>query len=119
MSFSYNEAMVASKKIVTQSPVKFTIEDVSRVAVLANLTLTQKQKEKLLPQILSVLDYMSKIQQADTKDVRETAQVTGLENVFREDTIEIERMFTQEEALANAPKSHNGFFVAEAIFNKD
>jgi len=45
-------------------------------------------------------------------------QVTGLENATREDEVQEERMFTQEEALRNAPRTHNGYFVVDQILDK-
>ena len=93
-----------------------TVDDVRHVAKLANLQLTEEQIHKFRDQLTSVLGYMSKIQQLDTKDVIPTAQVTGLENVFRDDIVEESRMLTQEQALSNAKRTYNGYFVVDAVF---
>jgi len=51
-----------------------------------------------------------------TAQVEETSQVTGMENVFRED--EIKPSLSQDEVLANAPRKYKGYFVVEAIFEE-
>ena len=93
-----------------------TVEEVKHLAKLANLILTPEQLEKMPKELSSVISYMSKIKSLDTSKVTETSQVTGLENVWREDEVEKERMFTQEEALSNAPNTYKGYFKVKAIF---
>lgn len=94
----------------------FTVDDVKHIAQLANLQLTNEQIQKLLFSLQSIISYMSKIQNIDTKGVTETSQVTGLENIFREDVVDEKRILTQKEALSNAKHVHKGFFVVPAIF---
>lgn len=89
---------------------------VGKVATLANLSLTALQKQTFTRQLSSVIGYVSKVQKLDTSSVPETSQVTGSENVFREDAVDVSRMLTQDEALSNAKRTHNGFFVVNALF---
>lgn len=96
-----------------------TIEDVKHIAKLANLNLTDEQIEKLTPQFSSVLELVSKIKELNTEGIEETSQVTGLENVFRDDAVDEKRMLTQDEALSSAKKKHNGYFVVDAIFEEE
>lgn len=95
-----------------------TVEEVKHLAKLANLNLTAEQLNKIPRELSSVIDYMSKIQSLNTTGVIETSQVTGLENIFREDEIEKKRMFSQEEALSNAKDTYNGYFKVKAIFDE-
>ena len=95
---------------------KITGQVVEKIAKLAHLTLTPSQQQQFTQQLSPVIDYVSKIQALDTTNVPETSQVTGLENVLREDEVDAGRMLTQEEALSNAKRTHNGFFVVKAIF---
>lgn len=55
----------------------------------------------------------------DTSQTPPTHQVTGLENAWREDALDSDRMFTQEQALANAPTTHDGFFVVPQVIERD
>lgn len=95
-----------------------TIDDIDKIARLANLVLTDSQKKALIAQVGVTVEYVSQLQKLPTQDVVETSQVTGLENVLREDMVDEKRMFTQEEALANAKKTHNGYFVVDAVFEE-
>jgi aspartyl-tRNA(Asn)/glutamyl-tRNA(Gln) amidotransferase subunit C len=96
---------------------KITKSQVKHVAKLANLQLTSKQVDKFQSQLSSVLEYVSKIQNLDTSGVKETAQVTNLENITREDEVDEKYMLTQEQALGNAKKTHDGFFVVDHLLN--
>lgn len=95
---------------------KFSTEEVKRVAKLANLPITQDEVNKFAPQLTNILSFVSRLQEIDTKNVTPTSQVNGLTNVFREDVIDVSRTLTQEQALSNARKKHNGFFVVPSIF---
>lgn len=90
--------------------------DVIHVAKLANLPLTQKEKEKFEKQLADTLDYVNQLEEINTKNVDPTSQVTGLENVTRED--EVKPSFTQEEALANVKSQHNGLIKVKAILTE-
>ena len=96
---------------------KITTQQVRHVANLANLKLSDEQVIKFQSQLSSVLEYVSKIQKLNTQGVEETAQVTNLENVTREDKIDEKRMFTQEQALSNTKKTYDGFFVVDHLLN--
>jgi aspartyl-tRNA(Asn)/glutamyl-tRNA(Gln) amidotransferase subunit C len=95
-----------------------TPDVVKKVAKLANLTILPGQQQKFSQQLTSVIGYVSKIQELDTENVPETSQVTGMTNVFREDTVEENRMLSQEEALSGAKKKYKGYFVVPAIFEE-
>jgi len=58
---------------------------VEHIAKLARIELTEKEKEKFTKELSSILDYVEKLKEVDTSQVEPVAQVTGLENVMRED----------------------------------
>lgn len=91
--------------------------DVSYVAKLANLPLSKAEKKKFEKQLSETLDYVKQLEEIDTKGVEPTSQVTGLENVTRED--EAKPSLSQEEVLKNAKSTHNGFFKVKAILEND
>lgn len=91
---------------------------VSHIATLANLPMSSAQATALAPQLDSVLEYTKQVGELDTDGVEETSQVTGLENILREDVIDPTRMFTQKQALANAVRTANGYFVVPAVFEE-
>src|SRR3989344_8493097 len=96
-----------------------TTIDVRHVAELAQLPLSKEKVNRFIEQLTSVLHYMSKIQKLDTSGVKATSQVTGLENISRQDEVDTQRMFTQQQALSNAKRQHKGFFVVKSIFHQE
>ncbi len=87
--------------------------NVKHVAILASLPLTKKDEEKLEGQLETTLKHVDNLQTINTDNIPPTNQVTNLLNVMRED--EIKPSLTQEEALKNAKKTYNGFFVVPAV----
>lgn len=98
---------------------KFTASDVNAVAHLANIPVNDKEKETLAAGFNTVINVLDELKQIDVTGVEATHQVTGLSNVFREDEVDITRMFTQEQALSNAKRTHNGFFVVEQVLEQE
>lgn len=62
--------------------------DVKHVAKLANLPITSDEEKTLASQLDQILNYVSQLQQVDTKNIEPTSQVTGLTDVAREDVVE-------------------------------
>jgi len=91
------------------------IKTVKHVALLANLKLSQKEIKKFQKQLSEILDYVNILNKLDTKGIEPTSQVTGLENVFRED--KPTPSLSQKEALSGAKEKHNNFFKVKAIFD--
>lgn len=97
---------------------KITKQTIKHVANLSNIPVTNQEQESLRDSFEETLDVIAELQSVDVAGVEPTHQVTGLENVLREDIVDSENMFTQEQALANAKKTHNGFFVVPRIIEE-
>lgn len=92
---------------------------VKHIAKLANIPVSDDEAAKLEKAFAETLEVVAQLREVDVKDVSPTFQVTGLENVFRDDVVNKEKMFTQEEALANAAAQHDGYFVVPAVIDND
>lgn len=90
--------------------------DVFHVAKLANLPLTDEEKEKFEKQLSETLSYIEILKEIKTDKIPPTSHVTGLENVTRKD--EPAPSLSQDEALQNAKSTHNGFFKVKAILEE-
>lgn len=93
--------------------------DVKHVAKLANLKISGAQIKKFEKQLSSILDHIDKLQEVKTEKLAETSQVTGLENVAREDVPSTNRTLTQDEALSNTKSSQNGLFKVKGVLNEE
>lgn len=78
-----------------------SITDVERVAALAQIELTETEKQLFTRQLADILHYAEQIQALDTRDVPATAHVRPGGTSERAD--EPRPGLTTAEALANAP----------------
>lgn len=62
-----------------------SVEEIQKIAELARLKLSPEEEKRYSETISAVLDYMTILNEVDTSGVEPTSQVTGLEDVFRED----------------------------------
>lgn len=97
---------------------KFTEKEVEHIASLARINLSQKEKEKMAEDLGSILDYVNKLGEVDTQGVEPTAQVTGLENVFREDKNPIPA--GEDEKLINQfPYKKDNYLKVKPVFTNN
>lgn len=92
-----------------------TQDEVKKIASLANLGLNEEELKRFPSQFNKTLEVVDQLNEIETKNVSETAQVTGLTNVWREDEIDKDRTLSQLEALDQAKESHEGYFVVPRI----
>ncbi|UPV73809.1 Asp-tRNA(Asn)/Glu-tRNA(Gln) amidotransferase subunit GatC [Halorussus limi] len=78
-------------------------EEVRHVADLARVGLDDDEVEKFTDQFADILDYFETLD-----EVPEVDREADLVNVMRED--EVRESLSQEEALANAPETEDGYF---------
>lgn len=97
---------------------KITTAQIKHIAELASIPVTQEEENKLRDAFEETLDVISELQSVDVTGVEPTHQVTGFENVLREDAVNEENMFSQEEALKNSKHTHNGYFVVPRIIDE-
>ena len=64
---------------------KISKEEVKKIANLAKIYITEKETIQYSKELSKVLDYVAKLNEIDCKNIKETTQVTGLTNVYRED----------------------------------
>lgn len=91
--------------------------NIPHVAKLANLTIEKDEEAKFESQLSSVLSYIERLNEVDTTGVKETSQVTGLENVLDKDTTR--PSLTQQEALSQAHTKHDGFFAVKGVLENE
>jgi len=90
--------------------------DIKHLAKLANMKVNPAEVKKLSAGFKETLKTISLLNKLDTSNIKSTFQVTGLKNVFRADKIDKPRTLSQKQALSNAKKTHQGYFVVPAIF---
>jgi len=92
---------------------KISKEEIEHIAVLARLSLPEEEKEIFGSQLSSILDYMEKLNELDTKGIEPTSHILSLSNVMRDDTPT--PSIPKEDALMNAPDHTEKFFRVPKI----
>lgn len=89
---------------------------VDYIARLAQLAVTEEEKQTFIVQMNSILDYMEQLNELDTAGIEPTAQVvhTSEQNYsWRADRSKTG--FTQEESLRNGPETGSGHFKVPKV----
>ncbi|MDP2709376.1 MAG: Asp-tRNA(Asn)/Glu-tRNA(Gln) amidotransferase subunit GatC [bacterium] len=90
-------------------------EEIQHIAKLARLELTEAELEKYGGQLSAVLSYIDQLKEVDVTGAEPTAQVTGLENVLRDDTVRDWEAEEVEAALKDAPEREGRFIKVKRI----
>ena len=88
-------------------------KDVDTVAVLARLSFTDEEKEKMTGTLNEILGYFDKLSELDTENVEPLTHILPVQNVMRDDVVC--PSLSQEAALANAPQKERGHFVIPKV----
>lgn len=94
-----------------------TIDEVKKIAQLARIELTPAEEARHAETISAVLDYMKILNEADTSGVEGAYQVTGLENVFRDDVVT--ECAYREELIKQMPEVESEELAVPAVFSAD
>lgn len=91
----------------------FTRETVEHLGHLAQIALTDEEATRMQGELNVIADSINKVQEIASDDVPPTANPIPLEAYLRPDIPE--KPLDREEALAGAPATENGMFVAPQI----
>jgi aspartyl-tRNA(Asn)/glutamyl-tRNA(Gln) amidotransferase subunit C len=91
-------------------------DEVAHLARLARLALTDDELDSYAGQLDAILGHVSQIQAVDVTGVEATDNPLKDVNVFRRDVVG--PCLTQEQALAEAPKSAEGRFAVPRILGE-
>jgi len=107
---------------------KVTEKDVAYVADLANLELTDQERQRMLKDLNSILDYIDRLNELDTSDVPPMAQITtGLGKVEKSADGKIASALRDDipvpclphtDAMKNAPETDGDFFKVPKVIEK-
>jgi aspartyl-tRNA(Asn)/glutamyl-tRNA(Gln) amidotransferase subunit C len=111
---------------------KVTEKDVAYVADLANLELTEPERQRMVRDLNSILEHIDSLNELDTTDVPPMAQISDRFGVdesqqgserfsyaIREDVLEgLRKSLPHDVALANAPDSDGTFFEVPKVIER-
>lgn len=94
---------------------KLNKKDIEHIANLARLELSDKEIDKYGSQLSGILNYIDQLKEVNTTGVEPTAQVTGLENILREDLVEIWNKDEIKNALNQSPEMEDNQIKVKRI----
>jgi aspartyl-tRNA(Asn)/glutamyl-tRNA(Gln) amidotransferase subunit C len=98
-----------SKTVITE-------EEIKKLAILASLDLSSEEVNKYSQEVSSILEMIDKLQQINTDGVEPTYQVSGNQNVTREDLIsDASDLVQPSELLGLTPEQQNGSIKVKKV----
>lgn len=82
-----------------------SLDEARHLAALSEINLNDDELTSLTADIDNIVDYINQLDELDTDNVEPTFQLTGLHNIWREDTIEPQ--LPREKLLELAPAAEN------------
>ena len=92
-----------------------TNDDVRHLAQLSSLQMSDAEVESLRADIEKIINYINQLDELDTDGVEPTYQVTGLQNVWRDDEIIDSRVSRQQLLALAAEQSDNCVKVPKVL----
>lgn len=86
---------------------------VEKVARLARLKITEEEATRYGAQLSNIINFVEQLKEVDTENVEPLASVVDIQLRLREDVVTDGGI--QEDILANAPESLEGFFVVPKV----
>lgn len=90
-----------------------SIEEVNRIAKLARLSFTDEEKQKLLPELSGILDFVGQLKTIESKVPLNLNEDPEAVNLMRDDIAETST--SPEEFLAQAPDRQGNFVKVKSI----
>ncbi len=94
---------------------KINDETVDKIAHLARLELSGEEKQEMIKDMNKILGFMDKLNEIDTSGIEPLVYMTNGVNNMREDVVKQE--ITHEEALKNAPKHNEDYFLVPKVID--
>lgn len=106
---------------------RVALEDVQRVAELANLELTPEEETRMRRDLNAILDYVAQLGELDTADVQPMAQVAELlgsdedvqtekASVLRDDAVR--PCLPRDSVMSSAPETDGAFFKVPKVIER-
>jgi aspartyl-tRNA(Asn)/glutamyl-tRNA(Gln) amidotransferase subunit C len=100
---------------------KVTDKDVSYVAALANLELTDQERQRMLKDLNSILGHINLLNELDTTNIPPMAQVSGASSGDQSSHLREDALIPclpHANAMENAPETDGEFFKVPKVIEK-
>jgi aspartyl-tRNA(Asn)/glutamyl-tRNA(Gln) amidotransferase subunit C len=83
-------------------------ETIRKIVHLSRLEFDEKSEQSLLQDVNKILDWVEKLNEINTENIKPLTHMSEEVNILREDVVA--NMLKHEDALANAPKKDSDYF---------
>ena len=91
-------------------------KQVQKIASLARIELNEEELGRFSKELSDILNFVEKLNEADTEEVEPVAHISGAKNVMREDRIAEYGKDTKEAIINNFPEKKDRFDKVKAVF---
>lgn len=91
-----------------------SLNDVKKLATLSALSLSGEEAIRLQGELQNILKFVEQLDAVDTTGVEPTYQVTGLQNIWRDDEL-IDYGLDRAALLKNAPDTQDGHVKVKRV----
>ena len=95
---------------------KISVDEVKRLAKLARIGLSDPETTQMSEELGNILTFVEQLRKVDISDTVPTDQVTGLEDVWREDIIHPSP--PRHQILSNTPTQKDGYILVKRVLNE-
>lgn len=92
-------------------------EEVRKIAQLGRINLSEDEVTKMQEELSVILDYFEIVKNIDVSQVEPFWKLSPLENITREDALDIQNPAVREQLLQAAPKKEGNYFKVNAILD--
>lgn len=93
---------------------KLSSEQVTQVAKLARIAISDQELTKYTEQLSAILNYVDQLSAIDTTKINSVGQITGLTNVMHSDQAGAD-LIDSKLFVLSAPQSENSFLKVRAV----
>lgn len=91
-------------------------EEINHIAGLARVGLNDDQEIEMYQKDLSaILDYFNELKELDTNNVEPIAHITGMQNVYRNDSHRDYGSIGKDQILKNAPEVKDDYIKVKSV----
>lgn len=90
-------------------------KEVEKIANLARIGLSEEELERYRKDLSEILDYVAKLKEVNVDNIEPTSHSVTINNVLRQDKVQIESSEVIEAMLEQAPDTNEGFIKTKAI----
>ena len=109
----HRNSLKAPRRPANAAGMSVTRETVAKIASLARIRMDEPARDRMVPELNAILDWVEQLGEVDTSGVEPMTAVIANHQRLRDDVVDADPLTgggIREKVLANAPAAEHGFF---------